>query len=86
MFHRCDRHEGVPQLNDAEEITESECGACVAEMMLAARAQNLYILDGYAERLEFSHRLRMKLEAARVRLNLLSPGAGDALVDGDTEE
>lgn len=82
VFHRCTAHLNVPQLNANEGVEEgitSECGACIAEEMLTIKAQLLLALDGYAERLAYSHTLAQTLDVARARLNLLSPGAGDAL-------
>lgn len=83
LFHRCDAHENVRQLNATEEDTGSECGACIAEEMLALKAQLMLVMDGYAERLAYCADLRQKLDSARARLNLLSPGAGDELIEGD---
>ena len=83
LFHRCARHEEVPMLNGEEEQTSAECGGCIAEGTIVLLAQNLLILDGYADRLAYSHALRQKLEAARERLNLLAPGAGDFLNEDD---
>lgn len=85
LFHRCERHETVPMLNAEEEGTRSECGACIAEEMLAMKAQLVLVLDGYAERMIYSHTLRLQLAQARDRLNLLSPGAGD-FIDDTMEE
>lgn len=84
MFHRCDRHEKVPKLNE-EEATGAECGACLLELLTTTRAQLLLALDGYAERLEHAHELRKLLDSARERLNILQPGAGDYLTKGDNE-
>jgi hypothetical protein len=77
LYHRCDDHASVPMLNRAEGPGQSECGACIAEELLAVKAQLLLALDGYAERLTYGRALARKLESARARLNLLSPGAGD---------
>ncbi len=85
LFHRCERHDAVKQLNAEEETTRSECGACVAEAVVLTRAQLLLALDGYAERMEFSHRQQEKIAAARARLNLLSPGAGNFLDEADDD-
>lgn len=88
LFHRCREHFRVPQLNDREEATLSECGACVAEEMLMWKVRCVLALDGYADRLAYSHRLRTDLTSARTRLNLLQPGAGDFLdcvTDGDPQ-
>lgn len=82
LFHRCEAHAGVPMLN-ADEEGGAECGACIAAVMLTVKAQLLLALDGYAERLAYSHRLRVKLEIARNKLNLLADGAGDFLDDED---
>ena len=84
LFHRCDQHVGVSQLN-AEEATGSECGACIAEEVLMNRLLLLFVLEGYADRLTYSGMLRAKLIAARGRLNMLSPGAGDFLDEFDKE-
>lgn len=86
-YHRCERHGDVKQLN-ATEPTDAECGACIAEEMLAIKAQLLLSLDGYAERMIYAHALRQMLASARDRLNLLSPGAGDefALAAADPED
>lgn len=85
LFHRCTRHEEVKQLNNTEEQTGSECGGCIAELMLTREAQLILALDGYAERLAYSHRLKELLETARNRLNLLQPGAGDFLDPKETD-
>ena len=74
LFHRCDAHDKTPQLDDS--VNGAECGACIFEMLIATRAQLLLALDGYAERLSYSRALARKLDSARARLNLLSPGAG----------
>jgi hypothetical protein len=85
LFHRCEEHEGVPQLN-ASESFGGECGGCLAEELLAVKAQLLLALDGYAERLAYSHALAGLLASARARLNLLSPGAGDSLVSDEAPQ
>lgn len=82
MFHRCEQHEKIPQLN-GDEATGAECGACLLELLTTTRAQLLLALDGYATRLEYAHELKKLLDSARVRLNTLSPGAGDYLAKGD---
>jgi len=84
LFHRCADHENTPQLDNS--VNGSECGACIFEMLVATRAQLLLALDGYAERLTYSHALARKLDSARARLNLLSPGAGDGLDGADDGE
>lgn len=81
LFHRCDAHDKTPQLDDS--VNGAECGACIFEMLIATRAQLLLALDGYAERLSYSRALARKLDSARARLNLLSPGAGDGLDEAD---
>jgi hypothetical protein len=87
LFHRCEAHKAVKQLNASEEATGSECGACLAEEVAMLAAQQLLILDGYAARLQYSHALKEKLAQARTRLNLLSLGAGDWLdADVGTED
>lgn len=86
VFHRCARHDLVPALNFTEEQTHSECGACVAEGLLAVKAQLVLALEGYADRLTYSHALQVKLDAARARLNILSPGAGDFLDKEDEDD
>lgn len=86
VYHRCARHEKVPALNHTEEVTHSECGACVAEAMLTREAQLFLVLDGYGERLAYSHRLKELLTGARERLNILQPGAGDYLDEFEAEE
>jgi hypothetical protein len=85
LFHRCDAHENVPQLN-LEEPTGAECGACVAELMLTYKAQLMLVLDGYAERLTYSHTLKRQLTQARERLNIMAPGAGNFIDDFNDEE
>lgn len=83
LFHRCEQHEGVPQLNAEEEQTQSECGACVAEESVMLRTQQLLILEGFADNMRYSAELRAKLMVARGRLNMLQPGAGDFLNEFD---
>lgn len=48
---------------------------------MVAEARLTFALDGYAQRLIYSHTLKQKLELARARLNVLAPGAGDFLDD-----
>lgn len=77
LFHRCEDHEHVRQLNASELQTGSECGACLAEEVAMLDVQILLVLDGYADRLTYAAGLKARLASARDRLNLLSPGAGD---------
>ncbi len=79
LYHRCADHENIPQLDNS--VDGAECAACIYEMFVATRAQLLLALDGYAERLAYSHQLARTLDSAMARLNLMSPGAGDALDD-----
>lgn len=76
LFHRCDDHEGVRQLNANELQTGSECGACLAEELTMLDTQLLLVLDGYADRLAYAARLKALLASARDRLELMAPGAG----------
>lgn len=86
LYHRCSQHEQVRQLNAEEEQTGSECGACIAEEVAVLRYQSFLLLDSLADRLTYGAMLRTKLLAARERLNLLSPGAGDWLNDIDADD
>lgn len=77
LFHRCDLHADVPQLNGNE--WGSECGGCLAAEVAALYAEHLGVLQTLSERLMYGAMLRQRLERARTRLNLLSPGAGEDL-------
>jgi len=89
IAHRCMAHREVPPLNMSEGNGSSECGVCAAEefgQRLAEQALEIQwgtvvldLLDGYADRLDHHALLRDRLAAARDRLNLASPGAGDFL-------
>lgn len=82
---RCDEHAEVPQLNSSLDGI-SECGACIGQELFELLTEVLEpILDAYADRLTHHCELRRKLAQARLRLNLLSPGAGDWL-DADVAE
>lgn len=86
LAHRCERHRKVGLLNESE-ATGAECGACLAEDTFGLWNVMLPdILDGYAARLTHHAILKAKLSEARVRLNLLQPGAGDFLADDDLEQ
>lgn len=96
VAHRCLEHRQIPPLNMNEGNGSSECGVCAAEEFGARLAEQalakqdelviLPILDGYAARLAYGAELRAKLQTARDRLNLLSPGAGDFLDEESTAE
>jgi len=83
LAHRCAQHEHVPMLN-MNESTEAECGACIGLDTWRLEREVLFpILDAYAARLTHHAVLREKLREARVRLELVQPGAGDFLSDDD---
>lgn len=85
VMARCADHADVPQLNaSVDGITE--CGGCIGHETFDLLTDVLEpLLDAYADRLTHHCVLRQKLAQARVRLNLLSPGAGDWL-DADVGE
>lgn len=89
VAHRCTDHLNIPPLNMSEGNGSSECGVCSAEEFGARLAEQALeterrevwwdILDAYAQRMEYQKVMRARLQTARDRLNILSPGAGDFL-------
>lgn len=89
LAHRCMNHRDVPPMNMAEGNGSSECGACAAEEFGAKLAEQALalqeeaivfpILEGYAARLTHHAVLLEALQTARLRLDMLSPGAGSFL-------
>lgn len=80
LFHRCARHEAVPQLNAACP-DDSECGGCLGEEVWGLERHAFWpVLDVLASYLRQSSIVKMQLQRCVDRLNELQPGAGDALL------